>query len=68
MTLQSGIARFASVVGSVFAQKAADGKVDVAVAPVGVVLCGGLMIACSVQSDEPFSRCIITIGNFLFGG
>lgn len=56
-----------SAVGSIFAQKNADGKVDVALGPVAVVMFGGLLIACSVQSDEPFSRCVITIGQYLIG-
>lgn len=62
------LAQLVSTIGSVFAQRAADGKVDVAVAPLVIVASAGLFIACSVQNDEPFSQCVVTVGKYLFGG
>lgn len=61
------VANIVSTIGSVFVQKASDGKLDVAVGPLAVISLGGLLFACSVQSDEPFSRCVITIGQYLIG-
>ncbi len=68
MAVKDAIARPLSLIGSLFAQRAPDGKVDVAVGPLAVVACGGLFVACSFQNDEPFSQCVITIGKYIFGG
>lgn len=63
----NAIASAISTVGSVFVQRATDGKIDVAVAPLAVIAAGGVMLACSFQNDEPFSQCVVTIGKYLFG-
>lgn len=53
--------------GSVFVRRETDGKVAVAIGPWAVVAIGGLMIGCGTQDSEPFSQCVMTIGNYLLG-
>lgn len=64
---ESKIAALLGTIGSVFAQKGADGKIAIAVGPWAVVAISGLILGCGVQDAEPFSQCVTTIGNYLMG-
>lgn len=68
MAIVNKVAVIVSTIGSVFAQKATDGKVEVAVGPICVVAVGGLLLGCAYQVAEPFSQCVVTVGQYIFGG
>lgn len=45
-------------VGSLFIKRGSDGKVNIALAPLSVVLMLATSVTCSVQKSEPFSVCV----------
>lgn len=65
--LERKIVSLVGTVGSVFVQRGADGKIDLALGPWAVVAAGGLILGCGTQDAEPFSQCVITIGKYLMG-
>lgn len=65
--LQKGLSIVFGSIGSVFIQRAADGKLDVALGPWLVICTGGMLIGCAVQDAETFSQCVVTIGSYLMG-
>ena len=53
--------------GSIFGKTGADGRKEIAIGPIGVLLCAGLTIGCSIQHTEPFSQCVHTVFSALGG-
>lgn len=53
-----GLARTVGTIGSLFVKVGADGKLNVAIAPVTLLLVFCTGVTCVVQDSEPFSMCI----------
>lgn len=48
----------AGAAGSLFIKRTADGKYEIAIAPVMVAVVLGSTVTCAVQKDEPFRQCV----------
>lgn len=53
-----GLARAVGTIGSLFVKVGVDGKLNVAIAPVTLLLVFCTGVTCAVQNSEPFSTCI----------
>lgn len=53
-----GLTTVVGVVGSLFLKRGPDGKVNIALAPLSVVLMLTTSVTCSAQKSEPFSVCV----------
>lgn len=52
------LAQTAGTVGSLFIKRTADGKYEIAIAPMMVAVVLGSTATCAVQKDEPFRQCV----------
>lgn len=52
------LASIVSAVGSLFIKRDSEGKLNVALAPVSIVIVLATGVTCSVQKSEPFSVCV----------
>lgn len=57
LAVNGGISTLAAV-GSLFVKKGSDGKYNIAVAPLTLLVLIGTGVTCSVQKSEPFSVCV----------
>lgn len=53
-----GLVKAVGVIGSLFVKVGADGKLNVAIVPVTLLLAFTTSITCAVQKSEPFSTCV----------
>lgn len=59
--------KWLSLLGSVFAKRGEDGKVEVAAIPSGLLVYALSGVACYAQTDEPFSQCMEAVAPLIGG-
>lgn len=60
-----GLFKAISTVGSLFIKRGPDGKINVAVAPLSLLIALATAVTCTVQKSEPFSVCVQSTINSL---
>lgn len=67
MSISAGAFGIIQMIGSVFAKRGEDGKVEIAAAPWVVLYVAGSLLGCYSQSGEPFSTCARNMMSILGG-